>query len=148
MFEGLHSYEVVLMMMGIVMFVMLAAVMFLYVYRRRKLTTLLPFFMLPVVMIGFPAFQKISFANDVVSVEKNVEKLAENPGDANARRDLAETVKQLEQRPIKDPKTNLALARAYKTLGRPDRAVERVDSALKVNPNLSEATRLRNELHR
>ena len=148
MFEGLHSYEVVLMMMGIVMFVMLAAVMFLYVHRGHKLTTLLPFFMLPVVMIGFPAFQKISFANDVVSVEKNVEKLAENPGDANARRHLAETVKQLEQRPIKDPKTNLTLARAYKTLGRADRAAERVDSALKVNPNLSEAIRLRNELHR
>jgi hypothetical protein len=53
MFEGLHSYEVVLMMMGIVMFVMLAAVMFSYVYRGHKLTTLLPFFRLPVVMIGF-----------------------------------------------------------------------------------------------
>jgi len=148
MFEGLHSYEVILMVMGIVMFVMLAAVMFLYVFRGRKLTTLLPFFMLPVVMIGFPAFQKISFANDVVSVEKNVEKLAENPGDANARRQLAETVKQVEQRPIKDPKTNLTLARAYKALGQVDRAAERVDSALKVNPHLSGATRLRNELHR
>ena len=148
MFEGLHSYEVVLMVMGIVMFVMLAALMFLYVYRERKPTTLLPFFMLPVVMIGFPAFQKISFANDVVTIEKNVEKLAENPGDANARRQLAETVKQVEQRPIKDPNTNLTLARAHKALGQVDRAAERVDSALKGNPHLSEAIRLRNELHR
>ena len=58
MFDGLHSYEVVLMVLGIVMFVMLAAVMFLYVYRERKLTALLPFFMLPVVMIGFPASKR------------------------------------------------------------------------------------------
>jgi hypothetical protein len=130
------------------LFVLLSAVLVLYVYQRRKPTTLLPFFMIPVVMIGFPAFQKISFANDVVSVEKNVEKLAENPGDANARRQLAETVKQVEQRPVKDPKTNLTLARAYKALGQIDHADAKVKSVLRDYPHLPEATRLRDELRR
>jgi Tetratricopeptide repeat len=148
MFDGLHSYEIVLMVLGIVMFVLLAAVLVLYVYQRRTPTTLLLFFMFPVVMIGFPAFQKISFANDVVSVEKAAEKLAENPADAKARTQLVETVKQVEQRPTSDPRVNLTLARAYKALGQRDRALDRVNSALPANPHLPEATRLREELRR
>jgi hypothetical protein len=148
MFDGLHSYEIVLMVLGIVMFVLLAAVLVLYVYQRRTPTTLLLFFMFPVVMIGFPAFQKISFANDVVSVEKAAEKLAENPADAKARTQLVETVKQVEQRPTSDPRVNLTLARAYKSLGQRDRALDRVNSALPANPHLPEATRLREELRR
>jgi len=99
-------------------------------------------------MIGFPAFQKISFANDVVSVEKAAEKVTENPGDTKARAQLAESLKQVAQRPTTDPKVNLTLARAYKALGQRDRALERVDSALKVNPRLHEAARLREDLRR
>jgi len=139
MFDGLHSYEIVLMVLGIVMFVMLAAVMFLYVYRERKLTTLLPFFMLPVVMIGLPAFQKISFGNNVVSVEKALATLERNPGDTKARAELAESVNQIAPRPTTDPKVNLTLARAYKALGQRDHALDRVESALKVNLRLNEA---------
>jgi len=148
MLDGLHSYEVVLMFLGIVMFVIVAAILVLYVYQRRKPTTLLPFFMLPVVMIGFPAFQKISFANDVVSVEKAAEKVAENPGDTKARAQLAESVKNVSQRPTTDPKVNLTLARAYKALGQPERGLERVNSALKINQHLPKETRLREDLRR
>jgi len=148
MFDGLHSYEIVLMVLGIVMFVMLAAVMFLYVYRERKLTTLLPFFMLPVVMIGFPAFQKISFGNEIVSVEKALATAEANPGDAKAKAQLEESVKQVAKRPTTDPKVNLTLARAYKALGQRDRALDRVDSALKVNPRSNAAMRLRDDLRR
>jgi hypothetical protein len=54
--------------------------------------------MLPVVMIGFPAFQKISFANDVVSLEKSVEKLADSLADTKARKQLAETLKSVRRR--------------------------------------------------
>jgi len=148
MFDGLHSYEVVLMVLGIVMFVMLAAVMLLYVYRERKLTALLPFFMLPVVMIGFPAFQKISFGKDVVSVEKALATVEDHPGDTKAREQLEESVKHVAQRPTTDSKVNLTLARAYKALGQRDRALDRVNSALKVNPRLPEATRLREDPRR
>ncbi len=73
--------------------------MFLYVYRERKLTTLLPFFMLPVVMIGFPAFQKISFGKDVVSGEKALAMVEDHPGDAKARAQLEEGVRHFAQRP-------------------------------------------------
>src|SRR4030095_4890257 len=148
MFDGLHSYEILLMVLGIVMFVMLAVVMFLYVSRDRKLTTLFPLFLLPLVMIGFPAIQKISFGNSVLSLEKAVETLDRNPSDPRARAELAERGRLVAQRPTPDPKVNLTLARAYKALGQRDQAVERVQSALKVNPHLSEAIRLDEELRR
>jgi hypothetical protein len=148
MFDGLHSYEILLMVLGIVMFVMLAVVMFLYVSRDRKLTTLFPLFLLPLVMIGFPAIQKISFGNSVLSLEKAVETLDRNPSDPRARAELAERVRLVAQRPTTDPKVNLTLALAYKALGQRDQAVERVQSALKVNPHLSEAIRLDEELRR
>ncbi len=57
-------------------------------------------------------------------------------------------MKHVAQRPTTDSKVNLTLARAYKALGQRDRALDRVNSALKVNPRLPEATRLREDLRR
>ena len=116
MFDGFHSYETVLMVLGIVMFVMLAIVLI--------------------------------FGNNVVSVETNLAKLAENPGDTKTRAQLMESLERVAERPTSDPNENLTLALAYKTLGQPERALARVDSALKVNPRLREAARLREDLRR
>ena len=94
MFDGLHSYEIVLMVLGITMFILLSAMFVIYVSQRRKPTALLPFFALPVIMIGFPAFQKISFGKDVVTVEKLVDAVEKNPNDSNARAQLEEPLRR------------------------------------------------------
>ena len=60
MLDGLYSCESVLMVLGIAMFVLLVMAVMLYVYQRRRITALLPSVMMPGVMIGCPAFQKVS----------------------------------------------------------------------------------------
>ncbi len=148
MFEGLYLYEIVLLVLGIVLFGLLVVVLVVYVSQKRGLTALLPFFMMPVLMIGFPAFQKIRFADGQLELEKRTRKVAENPGDEKARAELKASLERVASRPTSDPKANLTAARAYKALGQPERALAKVDSALRLNPRLSEAARLKAELER
>ncbi len=148
MFEGLYPYEKVLMVLGISLFAILAAVLVVYVFQKRGLTTLFPFFLLPVMMIGFPAFQKIRFENGIVELEKYHQKVTQNPGDGKARAQLKASLEQVTARPFTDPKKNLIVAEAYKALGQSKPALERVNAALKINPRLPEAVRLSEELQR
>ena len=57
--EGLYPGETVLLILGIVLFVVL---IFAFVYqltRQRSLGPLLGFFVVPIVMIGYPSIRSI-----------------------------------------------------------------------------------------
>jgi hypothetical protein len=148
MLEGLYSYEIVLMALGTILFVVLAVVLGIYVFQNRAITTLFPFFLLPVVMIGFPAFQKITYDNGKLELEKNLQKVTADAGDRAVRTQLEDSLKQVASRPTSDPKTLVTVARAYKVLGQPDQAKQHVTNALRLNPHLNEAVRLSEELKR
>ena len=148
MFEGLYPYEKVLMVLGIILFAILAAMLVAYVFQKRGLTSLFPFFLMPVVMIGFPAFQKISYEKGKLVLEKYTQEVTESGGDEKARAQLRASIKRIAPRVTSDPDANLMVARAYKALGQRERALERVDAVLKANPQLPQGLRLREELQR
>ena len=115
-------------MLGTILFAMLLVVLLIYVFQKRALTTLFPFFLLPVVMIGFPAFQKISYANGTLELEKSVQKVTASGGDAKAAAELMKDLNRVAPRAAGDPNASLAVARAYKALGEPQRALEAVEA--------------------
>src|SRR6266700_8163783 len=92
--EGLYPGETVLLILGTVLFVVL---IFAFVYqltRQRSLGPLLGFFVVPIVMIGYPSIRSIEFKDGVVSIDKTTQQLLSNPTDASVRESLQ---KQLEQ---------------------------------------------------
>jgi hypothetical protein len=148
MFEGLYPFERVLMVLGIILFALAAFAFVTFVVQKRRLGPLLAFFLLPVLMIGFPAVQKISYDNGKLTFEMNLRRFLENPGDPKARTDLQASVEKMAGRSAADPQTGLMVAQAFQALDMPQRALTQVDSVLRVNPRLPEAMVMREELTR
>ena len=143
MFEGLYLYEIVLLFLGVILFLVLVFILVYYVLKRRAIKGLLLFFPIPIVMIGFPGIEKIRFDNGIIEIEKSAERLEQNPADTTARSALRAHVAELEQRPVTDPSTLVSVARAHAATGDTLKAMAYVDSALKANPNFQEALTLK-----
>ena len=146
MFEGLYSYEKVLAVLGIILFVITAGGLVYFMIKKWSLTPLYPLFVLSLVMVGFPAIQKFSYENGKITFEKNLNSVAANPNDQSARAGLQASLKQIEPRAATDPKAGLMVARAFQRLNEPQRALTHVESVLRANPHLTEAVALRSTL--
>ena len=145
LFEGLFLYEIVLLFLGVLLFLVLLFVLVYYVLKKRSIKGLLYFFLIPIIMIGFPGIQKVKFDNGVVEIEKGTEKLERNPADTTGRSALLKGIEELEKRPVSDPATFVRVARAHAVIGDTSRAMAYVDSALKANPENQEALALKKQ---
>jgi hypothetical protein len=143
MFDGLYSYERVLMVLGIILFLVLTFGLVVFIVQKRKLAALFAFYIFPVLMIGFPAFQKVSYDDGMLSLEKETHSLQAEPNNPATRTALLASIDKVQARARSDANASLAVARAYSSLDQPDKALEHVDAALQVSPNLDEAVRLR-----
>ncbi len=146
MFEGLYPYEKLLAVLGTALFVVLAVVLLVYVFQRRGVSTLLPFFLLPVVMIGFPGIQKVSYENGKLELEKALAGFERSSNDSASRAQLRASVEKIAPRTATDPKASLTAARAFAKLGEPDRALRSVRPSLEAQPTRREALDLQREL--
>src|SRR5258707_15277758 len=97
-YRGSLSGEVVLLILGIVLFVVLVIAFFYQLTHQRSLAALLGFFILPVVMIGYPTITSIQYQNGVLTVQKTTERLLDNPADPQSRQALEEKDQQIASR--------------------------------------------------
>ena len=142
-FNDFFSYERILLLLGVALFLVLLTGLILFIVRKQpiKLYYLLSF-LIPVVMIAFPSIQRVTFLNDFVSFEKMVEEVADNPEDEEARKDLRQALQGVEQRPVSDPEKLIGIAKAYLYLGDYDRAGKYIDKTLELQPGHEEAQRV------
>ena len=148
MLEGLYPYEKLLAVLGTILFVVLAVALLVYVFQRRGVATLLPFFLLPIAMIGFPGIQKISYENGKLELEKALARLERDSDDSASRAQLRASVEKIAPRTATDPETSLTTARALTKLGEPERALRSVQPALEAQPTRREALEFQRELLR
>src|SRR5690242_1938013 len=112
LFYGLYLFEVVLLVLGIVFFIVLLFAFGYYMNQNRSITPLLAFFVVAIAMIGYPSIKSIQIKDDMVTIEKETQRLEANPTDASARTALQQTVAKLEQRPISNVPDLTAIAKA------------------------------------
>lgn len=144
--EGLFFYEYVLLILGVVLFAVLLIMLVIYTIQKRSLKGLLPFFTLPIVMVGFPGYEKITFDNGVVTIEKLNSELARNPEDATISNELEKALSEVEERPASDPKTNLVIAKGHAGIGDTLKALAYVDKAIQEDSESVEAKKLQKTL--
>jgi hypothetical protein len=135
--EGLLLYEVVLLVLGVILFAALVGILIYSVIKKRSIVPLLLFFLIPVVMIGFPAIQKVRFDKDGVELEKQVKTAADQPPAETSpalTADLKAKIDRFKMRAANSPSALLTVARAETVIG--DIAQSRVtlDQAIKLNP--------------
>src|ERR1700739_2443621 len=98
LFDGLYPYEIVLLLLGVILFFVLVVILNVLVRQGRSIAPLLLFFIVPVLMIGFPAISKVKFDRNGVEIDKAAAALARNPSDGSAKTKLERLVAEIKPR--------------------------------------------------
>ncbi len=134
LFAGLYFYEIVLLVLGVILFVPLTVVLTINALKGKDIKGLLPFMGVVVLMIGFSSFQKIKYDNGVIEVEKFAHAAA--AGDSTAVVKMDAKIAMLAPRGKSDPNTLLRFAKAKAIVGDSLSALTYADSALRAEPRL------------
>jgi hypothetical protein len=142
LFKNMPSYETILVIMAIPLFLILIFLLIWCVIKKRTITALLPFFLLPIIMVAYPAIKSVKVGNIVIDNTSQVEKLtgivSNNPGDTVAVAKLKNAVVQLKNTKGVEQSGNalLAIANAQIAIGRYDSASLYLNKAEKVAPGM------------
>lgn len=146
LFDGLSLGELVLLAGGGFFFVALLAVFLHNAFTNKSVKGLLPFFAVPIVMMGFPTITSFKISQEGVEIDNQTTALQNNPNDEASRKALASNVVELKKRSFTSPQTLARLARAEYALGQEQEAKTDVAEALKSDPALQPATELRTKM--
>lgn len=120
-------HEVLLFVLGSLFFLVLLFLMVLYAWRKEKLNVLLFFFIIPVVMIGWPSIAKIQINEAGIALENTLRAYEGDPQNSEARKALQAQVKELEDKGVKNPQTLINVAKANYMLGKDRDALQTID---------------------
>jgi len=146
LFDGLYLYEIVLLVLGVLLFLALLIAFLVFVFRGRPYRGLLVFFAIPIVMIGYPSIKSIEFDKDVVKIEKFTRELKDNPTDPAVRNELGRAVNDVAGRPSSRPAKLAVLGSAQFALGNESAASETLQKAIQADPKAPEVLALQHRI--
>jgi tetratricopeptide (TPR) repeat protein len=144
-FDELYPYEIILLVLGVLLFLVLIVILVVVVMRGKPYGTLLMSFAIPIVMIGFPGINSIEISKDLIAIKRNTDALHQNPTDKKSRDTLTIQVARVSARPLA-PQDSVTLARAQLALGDNTAAEMRISNILKAAPQLHDALELKNRI--
>jgi len=118
-----------MLVLGVVLFLVLIFILLRSVVRDQPWGKLVPFFLLPIFMIGFPSFKKLSYDDGKIELEKATHSLSDNPTDTATRKQTEAAIRTVESRGQQDPGALVAIAGAHWALGNYDSAQQLVTKA-------------------
>jgi len=146
LFDGLYFYEIALLVLGALMFLVLLPVLLWLALSNKKYQHLIPFFLISAGMMGFPAFTKIQIDKGKIEIDKTTHDLQSNPQSQQARAEVETSLTKIAGRPIHDPATLATVAKAQFALGHDTEAESNVNQALAADPTLQPAVELKNKI--
>ena len=132
--DGLFVYEIVLAVLGSLLFLLLIPLLWRQVWQGRPYRGLLAFFLLPVGMIGFPGLESIKYEKGILTLARATSQLEQDPDDPDARQVVEQQVVEATNRPTTNPEAKIQIARAQFALGEHAVAEATVDQALQAQP--------------
>lgn len=145
-FDGLYLYEIVLLVLGALLFLALIIAFMTLVIRGEPFAKLLLFFALPILMIGFPGIKSIEIREGLIKIELKLQYLLQNPTDSTSRISLVNELANLSSRPFSNPRSLVTIANAQIALGDNTAAETNVKKALNVSPQLPAALELKKRI--
>ncbi|WP_183575609.1 hypothetical protein HDF18_17045 [Mucilaginibacter sp. X5P1] len=144
MLQGLYLYEVILMIGGSILFLVLIFLLIWDVIKGKNIASLLPFFLFPIIMIGWSTIKSISYSNGTIDIQKTADSLAKNPADTTLQVKLEKSVAAFDTtRATKDTVALNAISKAYYALGKYTDATRYNQKTLAINPNMQSAINLK-----
>ena len=145
-FAGLYFHEVVLLILGVLLFIILVIAFFYQLVHKRSITPLLAFFLIPISMIGFSGIKSFQYKDGLVTIDKTTRQLQENPTDTAARQTLKEQVTKIGDRAGSDPQSAVLLAKAQYALGNEAAAKNNLQKAIQASPTDPSAQELQRKI--
>lgn len=127
--NNLYLYEVVLLFLGILLFLILCVALFYSLRKGQNIKRLLLFFVISIIMIGYPSIQEIQIEKDKIAIKKYKDRVKENPNDTVAVKKLGELIYALEGR-AKTSKDLAQISEAYLLVEEPEKAIKTADKAI------------------
>ncbi len=115
-------YEIVLLILGVLLFVILCAALVWSILKGESLKRLLLFFPIAIAMIAYPSIQEIRVEKGFVSITTQQDELEKDPHNEEAREDLKQQVLDLESRAT-SAEDYYKLSNAYILLDDPESAI-------------------------
>ncbi len=145
--EGIRLHELILMILGFILGLVLIFVFLFMALRGRTNLKLLYGFIAPLIMIGYPSIQSISFSKDVITIDKLVKKVNDNPSDTAAQRALIQQIQTLpKSRCVTSTDALTTIANAQSALGLYDSAKVTIQKAIERSPNSDKAHQSQQEI--
>ena len=86
MFAGLYLGEIVLLVLGVVLFVVLLGALRKALAAGRSYAGLLPFFLVTIVMIGYPSIKSLQYKDGMLQIENDTATVESPTADAETKR--------------------------------------------------------------
>ena len=129
LFDGLLLYEITLLILGVILFLILSIGLLYYIIKKEQLTKLLFFFFIPIVMIGYPSITQISISKDKIELTKLQDQVLDDPEDSVAVRKMEQLTEKLERR-ASSTDDLVQLSTSNLLLGNNEKATTLADKAL------------------
>jgi tetratricopeptide (TPR) repeat protein len=145
LFEGLLQYEILLSILGIVLFLVLLFLLVYMIVTGKTVNKLLGFFIIPILMIGYPGIKKIQFKGFIIDLEETVAESPENGPTEDQKEEVEDIISRFNTDRISLPENNITVARAYAIIGDTLKAYKATEKALEVDPSSASAVNLRDK---
>lgn len=144
-FEGLFGYEIVMLVLGSILFLLLAFLLAWLIMKKRSYKQTLIFFIISIVMISFPGIQKITYEKGKLELEKITMEI--NSENKNEVKSLERKINAIESRISSYPEGLVALAKANLALGDTNKAVAAVTRALNIDSGSLQAQEMKKTIY-
>ncbi|MFT6320151.1 MAG: hypothetical protein ACJAT4_001073 [Granulosicoccus sp.] len=141
LFDGLFLYEIILMLLGSVLF---GVVIFLMVKNKELNKNHLMGISLAIVMIAFPSIKSFSISDGIINIERDLEELKKNPNDKALEKNLEQDLGSIGDRPISNVERLTTLSEANLELGKKEKASTLAKEALAKAPKNLQAAEVIN----
>lgn len=133
--DGLMLHDIVLIILGALMFLILLGGLGVKIVKSEEVSKLyLLGFLIPILMIGFPSIQRLSFSRDLIELEKLAKEVSENPENTLARAQLDEKIESVGPR-AKSVESKQKVAESYLAGDQPEKARETAKEVLEQDPD-------------
>jgi tetratricopeptide (TPR) repeat protein len=140
-FQGLYPYEIMIMGLGALLFVVSLIALIIYLIQGKSIGGLVVFFLLSLGMLGYPRLKSVQYKDGIISMEFFEQQLQQHPEDLQARADLSRGLQAVQGRPA-DAKSSLIIAKAQWALGNEQAALASLQPAVREPSTNRDATAL------
>ncbi|MEC3881881.1 EGFR-like transmembrane domain-containing protein [Parapedobacter sp. 10938] len=124
--DGLQLHEVAMFVLGGLLFMVLLFLIVLFALRKRQLKPLLLFFIIPIVMLGWPSIAKIQLNQEGLMLVNNLKELEKYPDNETLQNKVEQSIQVLEEKNVNAPDKLADIARAKYLLGKNKAALETI----------------------